>query len=297
MPGVWSRLEVAVAALLFSTGGAAVKLTSLSAWQVAGFRSAFALVGLWVCVPGARKGWTWRTAAVGTAYAGFLILFIAANKLTTAANSVFLHYTAPLYVLLLSPWLLGERITRRDVAFMAALAVGMALTLSDVPSASRVATDPALGNLLAALSGVLWALTLLGLRWLSHDPEEREHAGMAAVLCGCLICFLVCLPGAFPLGRAGTVDWLAVVYLGAVVVGVAYAFLLAGLRRVPAFEASLLLLLEPGLSPVWAWWLHGEQLGAGSLLGGGLILLATAAKTWLTAGGDAVAEGAGAGPP
>ena len=55
------------------------------------------------------------------------------------------------------------------------------------------------------------------------------------------------------------------------------------LTRVPAFEASLLLLLEPVLNPVWAWLAHGERPGGWSLAGGALILVATATKTWLDA--------------
>lgn len=78
-------------------------------------------------------------------------------------------------------------------------------------------------------------------------------------------------------------DWLSVGYLGAFQVALAYVFVTAGLRRVPALEASLILMVEPVLSPAWAFLLHGERPGAWSLAGGAVILTATAWRA-VTAG-------------
>ena len=73
-------------------------------------------VALVLLIPAARRGYTWRAAAVGLAFAGSLVLFVTANKLTTSAASIFLQSTAPLYVLLARPWLLRERASRSDLA-------------------------------------------------------------------------------------------------------------------------------------------------------------------------------------
>ena len=104
------RLRVLGAALLFSTGGAAVKACTLTAWQVASFRSGIAAAAVFLMSPPARRQWTWRVWLVGMVYAATLVLFVRANKLTTAANATFLQATAPLYVLLLGPLLLREPI-------------------------------------------------------------------------------------------------------------------------------------------------------------------------------------------
>ena len=82
------RLCILGAALLFSTGGAAIKATALSGWQVAAFRSLLAAAFLWLALAGARRFWSPRTLAVGGCYAATLILFVVANKLTTAANTI-----------------------------------------------------------------------------------------------------------------------------------------------------------------------------------------------------------------
>src|SRR6202163_2255891 len=120
-----ARLKVLAAAALFSSGGAAIKAVHLSGWQVASFRSALAALSLLVLVREVRRRPTPRVLAVGLAYAGTMVLFVLSTKLTTAAAAIYLQSTAPLYVLLLSPWLLKEPIRARDVVYMVALALGL----------------------------------------------------------------------------------------------------------------------------------------------------------------------------
>lgn len=272
------RLEVLAAALLFSTGGAAVKLTQFTSWQVAGFRSGIAALALLLLLPETRRGWNRWTLAAGCAYAATLILFVSATKLTTAANAIFLQSAAPLYVLLLGPWLLKEHMRRSDVPFMAAIAIGLTLFFAGETERSVFAPNPALGNLLGLVSGVSWALTLLALRSMARHGSST--AGITTAAAGNLIAFAVCLPLALPVGRVGAVDVAAVVYLGVFQVALAYFFLNRGLRHVPALESSALLLAEPALNPVWAWLLMGERQGALAMVGGALILGASAANLW-----------------
>jgi drug/metabolite transporter (DMT)-like permease len=276
------RLMVLTAALLFSTGGAAVKMTSLTGWQVASLRSGIAAVALLLLLPAARRGWSWRSILVGCAYAGTMISFVVANKLTTAANAVFLQSTAPLYILLIGPLLLNEPIRRRQLAFMAALAAGMSLIVASGQAESATAPDPLRGNIVGVVIGVCWALTIIGLRWLGRDqPGEDSPTGAAAAVAGGnLIACLVTVPAAVPISNATTVDWAAVSFLGLFQIALAYVFMVHGVRRVGALEVSLLVLLEPVLGPLWAWLIHGEQPSNLALLGGAVIVTATAVFTW-----------------
>jgi len=282
-PGVLARdrLMILAAALLFSTGGAAIKACTLNAWQVASFRSGVAFLALALMLPSARRGFNLRTLAVGAAYATTMILFVLANKLTTAANTIFLQSTAPLYILLLGPWLLGEHIRRRDLIFTAAMAGGMSLLLLGQPPAAVTAPEPLRGNLVALASGVAWALTILGLRWLGRDGSGDAESSVAAVVTGNVLALLFALPLALPVAASRPADWLTIAFLGVFQIALAYVFLTRGVRRVGALEASLLLLVEPVLNPVWAWLAHGEAPGPWALAGGAVILGATTLKTWL----------------
>src|SRR5579885_665467 len=137
----WQALAAAV---LFSTGGAAVKTAAFTAPQIAGFRSAIAAVALLVWARG-RVRWSWQALVVGVVYAATLDLYVSATKLTTAANAIFLQSTSPLYLLLLGPLVLHEKVRRADVLYLIALAVGLGLCFSGTSAPVAIAPDPPLG--------------------------------------------------------------------------------------------------------------------------------------------------------
>jgi drug/metabolite transporter, DME family len=276
---ITSRLQLIAAAALFSTGGAAIKATDLSSWQVASFRSGIAALAIMMLVPASRRAWNRRVLLVSVAYATTLVLFVLANKMTTAANAIFLQSSAPVYVLLLGPLLLREPIQRQDLVFMSVIGLGLALFFVGSEAPVATAPNPALGNVLGMLSGVSWAFTVIGLRWLGSEGEGG--GAVATVAVGNILAFLGCLPLALPVIGATPMDWLTVSYLGVFQIGLAYFCLTRGIRHVTALEASVLLLIEPALNPIWAAIVHGEIPSTWSLGGGTLILGATLLKTWL----------------
>jgi drug/metabolite transporter (DMT)-like permease len=72
-----------------------------------------------------------------------------------------------------------------------------------------------------------------------------------------------------------------ILYLGAIQIGLAYWCLTKGISRVPAFEATTMLQVEPAMNPVWTWLLHGERPNTWAMAGGGLIIAATLVNTWM----------------
>jgi drug/metabolite transporter, DME family len=278
LPRSAARIQLLAAALLFSTGGAAIKAAEFDGWRIASFRSGIAAAALCLMTPAARRGWSWQAALVGVAYAGCLILFVLANRLTTAANTIFLQSTAPLYLLFLAPWLLKEPVRRQDLGFMLTVGLGLALFFIGVEQPAATAPDPERGNLLALGSGLCWALAICGLRWLGS--HQGGGSPVAAVVSGNLTAFLVSLPMALPIGSHAIVDWAVIVYLGIFQIALAYVFVTSAIQLIPALEASVILLLEPVLNPLWAWLVQRETPGAWALLGGAIILGATTYRSW-----------------
>lgn len=275
-----NRAFLFVTAVLFSTGGAAVKACTLSSWQVAGFRSGIATVVLYLALPGARRGWTARTWMIGLAYATTMILFVLANKLTTSANAIFLQSTAPLYLLLLGPLVLRERILKVDIAVISGVAAGVLLLLGGTETAGATAVNPGRGNLLALTAGLTWALTMTGFRWMAKRADKNGSAE-AAVIAGNLAAFVISLPMALPVTRISTADAGVLLYLGIFQIGLAYILLTRSLRQVPGLEAATLLLVEPVLNPVWSWIFHGERPSRLALAGGAVIIgVAFAGTAW-----------------
>ena len=262
-------LMLVATALLFSTGGAAIKATSLNASQVVAWRSGVAAAVLCLLLPEARRRWNARTLVVALAYAATLGLFVHANKLTTSANAVFLQATAPLYLLLIGPLLLKEKLRRLDAWMGLLVAAGMLLFLLGRNAPQATAPDPATGNVMALASGLTWALTLAGMRRLARTSGG---SALPVVVLGNLIALLLSLPGALPMAMPAWKDLAVVAYLGCFQIGLAYWLLTRAIKRVPVFEASLILLLEPVSNPIWSWLIHGERMDAWALAGAASVL-------------------------
>lgn len=285
-----NRLGIFTAAILFSTGGAAIKACSLSSWAVAGFRSGIAAAVLYLLLPGARRGWTRRTLLIGLAYAATLILFVLANKSTTSANAIFLQSTAPLYLLLLGPLVLREPVRKVDLAVISAVATGAILLLFGTEATAATAPNPGRGNLLAVVSGATWALTLTGFRWLGKHGANND-SGAATVIAGNFIAFVVCLAMAIQSVHASAIDIAVLLYLGIFQIALAYTLLTRSMRDVPGLEAATLLLIEPVFNPIWTWIVHGERPGTLALMGGVLIITAAFAGTaWQARAGGTLVE-------
>ena len=192
-----ARLQVLAAALLFSTGGAGIKVAAFSAVQVSALRSGIAAIALLLFMRG-RLAWSPQVGFAAVVYAATLTLFVLATKLTTAANAIFLQSTAPLYVLLLGPLMLGEHFTRRDLVFLLAIALGTALCFLGRPAAATTAPDPVLGNILGMVCSITWAFTLIALRYVERD-RALSGMGMSAVVFGNLFASIAAFPFAWPL--------------------------------------------------------------------------------------------------
>ena len=261
------RLLLLAAAVLWSSGGAAIKACGLSAWQVAGGRSLVAGLLLFALVPATRRRPTWLSFGVAVAYAFTVVLFVAATKLTTAANAIFIQDTAPLWVLLLSPWLLREHPTRGELLSVPVFGLGLGLFFLDQLTPGQVT-----GNLVALASGVAFALSIMGLRRLGD-------AGPASLVLGNALAAVATLP-LWSLGPAPTaLDLGLVAFLGVFQLGLSYLLFSRGLEGTPAVEAALLILVEPVLNPVWTFLFTGERPGPWAVAGGSVILAATAWRT------------------
>ncbi|MFN7672352.1 MAG: DMT family transporter [Planctomycetota bacterium] len=279
-------LRVLLAGALFSTGGSLIKLQTLPSLQRAGSRALLAALVIFLLLPQARRLPTRRILLLAPAYFGATALFVVANTMTTAANAIFLQSTAPLWVVLLAPLLLGERPTRSDLAVLFGVAVGMALFFVAPAAAAATAPNPRLGDWIAIASGVSFALLLIGMRWLVRGGSGEECAAIAwSNLIACPLAF-ACMPLVGQTPIAGVpLDWVVVGALGTLQMGLAYSLLVTGIPHVSALQASLLTMIEPVLSAGIAWLAHGEAMHPMAMLGGASIVAAVLAGAWLARGG------------
>ena len=261
-------LLIAAAALLWSTGGLAIKLVPLGALGVVFWRSFVAGLFLLVVFRPARERWRHAAPSTVVVYALMILTFVTATKMTTAANAIFLQYTGPLYVLALAPVLLKEPFRKIDAA-----AVGVALAGMSLFFVGRLDSGALLGNLVAVASGLFFGLTILLLR------RDASGDAIPSVIAGNLAAAALALPFAWGHLALDTKGIALVLFLGIFQLGISYVLFVKGLRTVPAAEASLLGMLEPMFNPLWAFLGLGERPSTWASLGGAIVLLAVAGRT------------------
>jgi drug/metabolite transporter (DMT)-like permease len=267
---------VVAAAVLWSTGGLFIKWTSLSGLELCFGRSLLATITVAIFTRREGFGLNLVTAIASVLYAALLVLFVLATKQTTAANAIFLQYTAPVYVLIFEPLFYKEKFRARDLAVVLVCVAGMALFF-----VGKLRPEDVAGNLLALGSGVCFAGYLMLLR----HTKSRAVNRASSVIYGNLLVVLIAAPvGLQAIARMTSLDALSVVYLGIVQIGLAYTlFTVATARGVRSLDVGIVGYVEPVLNPVWVFLVLGERPTQWALLGGAIIVAAVVCHTLLEA--------------
>jgi len=269
-------LFVVAAAVLWSTGGLFIKWTSLSGLQLSFGRSLFAAITVAIFTRHEGFGLNRVTALASVLYAALLLLFVLATKETTAANAIFLQYTAPVYLLILEPLIYKEKFRRRDLIVVVACVIGMSLFF-----VGKLRPQDVTGNMLALASGLCFACYFLLLR----HAKSRAVNRASSVIYGNLILVIVAAPaGLKVIDQLTYRDVFAVVYLGVIQIGLAYTlFTVAMARGVRSLDAGIVGYIEPILNPVWVFLALDERPTKWALTGGAIIVVAVIVHTLLEA--------------
>jgi drug/metabolite transporter, DME family len=257
------HLSMIAAALLWSTGGTAIKLAAAAPQLIAGGRALIAGLLMFLLLPDARMRPNVRVLGVASAYAVVCTLFVFATTYTTAGNAIFIQNTSPVWVLLASPLLLGERPTAVQKISVPIALFGCLLFFLDDPELGLLK-----GNLLAFISGIAYAALVIAWRKVSHAEGLAGTAYGNLVIAAVMVWFV----------DFGTLDLrggLVILYLGTIQQALPAILFIRGVRGASAMEASLITLLEPVFSPILAFLVVEERLGPLSIAGGVTIVGAT----------------------
>jgi drug/metabolite transporter (DMT)-like permease len=257
-------LFLVLAAALWSTGGLMIKSINWQPLAILVGRNIFSSAVLLLYLRRFPARWTpWQIAAA-VAHILTAFLFISATKLTTAANAIFLQYTAPIYIVLLAFWLLRERPSRTDWSSMVIIFAGMLLFFGD-----KISLSGLYGNILAVLSGLTMAVMTVSLR------AQKRGAPAESILLAQVFTVIFGFP--LLLRESWTIgNWLIIVYLGVFQIGLAFILFSSAIKHVPAIEATLISTLEPILNPLWVFLFLGEGPGRFALIGGLIVLAGVA---------------------
>jgi len=258
-------------ATLWSLGGLLVKQIDWNPVAIAGMRSAIAALIIMPFVRRARITWSPAQLGGAVAYAGTVTLFVVANKLTTAANTILLQYTAPIYVALFSAWFLREKASPLDWITTVVVLGGISLFFLD-----ELTVQGSWGNVCAILAGVCFGWMFLFLR------KQKTESPLESVFLGNVLAAVVCCPLMFrsmPDGRS----WMTLVLLGTVQLGLPYILVVWAIRRVKAIETVLIAAIEPILNPIWVLLVIGERPGPWAVVGGAIVLVSVTVRSAVAA--------------
>ncbi|QGU94818.1 EamA family transporter [Clostridium bovifaecis] len=251
-----------ITAILWSFGGILIKLVKWNPIAIAGMRSGIASILLLTIIK--KPKWDWNATKIGgtIAYVSMLVLFVSANKYTTAANAILLQYTAPVYIAIFGKLLLNEKTENVDWFFIAIIVGGMVLFFRD-----DIGGGSLKGNILGVLSGVAFAFNVIFIR------KQKDGNPIEGIFWGNIFTFIISIPFMFK-SMPDARGWTGLILLGVVQIGLSYVLYTKAIKNVTALEGVLIPVVEPILNPVWVFLFIGERPGKWSLIGGTIVLAA-----------------------
>jgi drug/metabolite transporter (DMT)-like permease len=273
-------LSLLLCALLWSSGGVLIKSVAWNPCAIAGMRGLFAGIAMMILlrhVPvllirkadfGIDKKKTAISLGASLGYSLTMIFFVTAVKLTTSANAILLQYTYPLYVIIFAPLVLGEKNEWIDYITIVGVLAGMVFFVFDGISAGN-----ALGNMFAFASGIAFALTTILMR------KQKDGNPADSFILANIITFVAMIPFYFGQSFSDISSWVWLLTMSIFQIAMPAIFYSIGIVRVGAVSASILLILEPIMNPVWVGIFTDELPSVNAIIGGGIVLSFVLART------------------
>ena len=262
---------IALTAFLWSSSGLFIKILSLDAFQILFYRSAIAAVTIFIVSAFRKKTLKFEKDLISNlcaiSFAGILILFVTANKLTTSANAIFLQFTAPIYLLFLEPVFLKTKFDKKSLITLIICVAGMVLFFF-----GKLEIGNIWGNIIAIFAGVSFAFFSLFLKW-KKQLHQNENT-INNIIVGNIIIAFFCLPFIYnKLAITPTETWI-LLYMGVIQIGISYIIFNEGIKYISATESMIIAMLEAIFNPIWVFIGVGEKPSVYAVIGGLIILSA-----------------------
>jgi len=263
-------IYISFCALLWSSGGLFIKVLTLDAYQISFYRSLIAAITI-IIISVVRKinlkfEFDIISVLCSLMYSFILVLFVIATKLTTAANAIFLQFTAPIYLLLLEPIFLKTKFDKKNMIALSFCLLGMVMFFFGKLDMTSIQ-----GNLIAIGSGISFALFTLFLKW-KKQLHKTENT-IIYIIAGNLLVCVFCLPMVYDKLAIDFSQTLILIYMGVFQIGISYIIFNEGIKYISATESMIIAMLEAILNPIWVYIGVGEVPSVYAVIGSVIILL------------------------
>lgn len=264
-------IYISFCALLWSSSGLFIKVLSLDAFQISFYRSLIAAITIFLISLIQKKNLRFEFDIISIlcslSYAFILIFFVIATKLTTAANAIFLQFTAPIYLIILEPIFLKTKFEMKNLVALIISFIGMILFFFGKLELSSIQ-----GNLFAISSGICFALFSLFLKW--KKQIHHSQSTIIYIVAGNILVCIFCFPIVFDKLAIETSQLLILLYMGIFQIGISYIIFNEGIKYISATESMIIAMLEAILNPIWVFIGIREVPTIYSIIGSIIILLA-----------------------
>lgn len=256
-------LYVILAAVLWSLVGLFTKHIPWNGFIIGIVRGMIALVAMLIIVRKIPKKITKIKLITAFCYFAQGLLFVAANKYTSAANATVLQNTSPIYIMIFTAIIAKKLPKKRDVITCIVLLCGIVMSF-----AGSIGTGGMLGNVCALVSGVFYAGVYFSSRRPGADATE------STILGNLFYWFLIPIVVTnTEVQASGLTDWMYALGLG-ITLALAWLCFSKGIKSVDSLHASFLAMLEPVLAPIWTLVFLQEKPGTWSIIGD-VVVIAT----------------------
>jgi drug/metabolite transporter (DMT)-like permease len=258
-------IAMAATAFLWSIAGLFIKIIDWNPFAIAGMRSFIASIVVFIYLKRPEIHLSFPQIAAAIANAATMLLFVSANKMTTAANAILLQYFAPVLTVFIGAVLLKERARMEHFISLPIVTAGMILMFFDELGGGKL-----FGNILAVISAITFSLYFVFMRM------QKDGSPLESILISHWITAGICLIFSFflPAPHITSKSLAAIAVLGTVQVGLSSILFSVAIKRVSAVQANLIAVIEPVFNPLWVFFVIGEAPGINTLIGGSIIIIA-----------------------
>lgn len=257
-------LYIVIAAIFWSFGGLLGKLIPWSGLTIAALRGVFAALTIAIYRRNFRFKINKPIVLAGISLTITTILFMLANKMTSAANAIVLQYTSPVFIILLTLIIDKQKPRKRDLFAMFGVLIGISIFFFD-----QFKSGNYYGDLIALASGLSFAAVFFANKLPKASPIDATYLGN---LLSIFILPFIFFDQSFIQNQNPTI-WLYIILMGVFQLGFGYIFFSLGIKQTAATTSSIIATLEPILNPIWVFLILGEIPSLLALIGGIIVLV------------------------
>jgi len=277
-----NKLKIISSMLIFGSIGIFVRNINLPSMEIAFLR---AVIGsLFLLCAGFLMGQKISLKAIkenmlilifsGVAIGFNWILLFQAYKYTTISNSTLSYYFAPVFVIMLAPIILKEKITVTKILCVIMAMSGLFLIVSVGSNNAPGSYNHVIGIIYGLCAAVLYASIILMNKFI------KNLSGFETTLIQLSIAALVLLPsiiyrGNLNLNKISSTAWIFILIVGVLHTGIAYLMYFSSIKELKGHSIAILSYIDPISAVIIASIFLGEAITLVKIIGGILILGST----------------------